>query len=758
MPHKGKSDAKHSKPGPKVEVKVEVPKANKPGPPKPKPKPTKGPNRNQTIASAVAKDIKKAGLEGPKPRQSIRVSATVGFVNGSSKEGPVLAISQNLHPSLTKEPEGGTAFGPLAAAASQFGQWRLHSVSVILTPLVGSSAAAGTVIRVSVNTTDGALPVTWGGLGARHHRDVSIGQHCRWNIDRGVLSGPRQTWWLTDTNETGAQSAGPSVEIHTLGRTSSTYQNSSWLQPLFMVELQGRWEFTTYANQPGMGVLERSEETDNVTFSKDATTGALTMSVNSTSAIAQFMGLKFERHAHLAAGNRASETVWKIVDTAATAAATVTPTPFNWLIRGGLWFAKRVFGASTDAVVNYTIYESLNNALTNSPIIPDSVGGGTVNNMTLQMTQMNNPNIGPTNSTPGVVSEAQITPEMCDNFVIIGQARAYYEAKISTTWQNLGNAIFPWANSTNKTLMQVQKPGESIKRIQLMGGFLYQDAGTGALLPPTVLGYSGQRQLGVIDVSTLPPSGLIVTNKDGNKIGDVLLCKSELFDGSSSALALTFVFGKVTNAQPSEGMNPSSLWSIRVPSNIQPSQSGSPTYDFTKLYVNSVPNIRLEVKELRVGVYFAFYAYGNFSIGGPNIVPPSVEYPTATGPVSFYASNPSSENNTLPWDLVIGMSRARNSELYLRLLKPSVPTSPVDEIVARVLRELGGGCPDDDPEEDGYQESVSDIEVVHSAEDVPDFPPPPAQIAASGLSPELAARVMSALWPSGQSPGFSPPN
>uniref|UniRef100_A0AAU7E1B5 Capsid protein n=1 Tax=Rousettus bat astrovirus TaxID=3141900 RepID=A0AAU7E1B5_9VIRU len=758
MPHKGKDDAKHSKDRGKVEVKVEVGKAGKPSTPKPKPKPPKGQVKSGAIAKAVAKDIKKTGLEGPRPRQSIRVSATVGFINGSDKEGPVLAISQNLHPALTKEPQGGTAFGPLAAAAAQFGQWRLNSVTVNLTPLVGASAAAGTVVRLSVNTTDGALPVTWGGLGARHHRDVSIGQQCRWNIDRGVLSGPRQTWWLTDTNETGAQSAGPSIEAHVLGQTTSTYQNAAWTKPLFMVELHGRWEFTTYANQPGLGVLERSEASENVTFSKDQTTGALTMSVASTSSVALFMGTSFERSAHIASGARASETVWKIVDVGAKAAASVAPTPFNWVIRGGLWFVKRIFGAASDATVSYTVYESLNNALTNSPIIPDAVTGGTVNAMNLQMSQMNNPNIGPTGSTPGVMSTPTVTPDMCDNFLIVGMARTLYESKTGNTWQNLGNSFFPWSNSSNKTLMQVQKPGESIKRIQLMGGFLFQDAGTGTPTPPVLYGFNSTRFMGQLELSSLRPSGLTVNNKDGRAFGNVLLCKSENFDGSSSALSLTFVFGVITNAQAAEGMNPSDQWTIRCPSNIQPTQSGSPNYDFTKLYVTAVPNVRLEAKAMAVGVYFAFYAYGNFAIGGPGIVPPSVEYPVSTGPESFYCSNPSSENNTLPWDMVIGMSRSRNTELSLRLLKPTLPTDPVDEIVARVLRELHGGCPDSDPDEDGYQESVSDIEVVHSGEVEADYPSPQAQIAASGLTPELAARVMSALWPQGQSPGFSPPN
>nr|AWV67086.1 ORF2 [Bat astrovirus] len=756
MPHKGKCDAKSS--DKKVEVKVEV-KPDKQHPKKHKQKQTKGQGKAGAIAKAVAKDVKKIGLEGPKPRQTIRVSATIGFVNGSSQEGPVLAVSANLHPSLAKEPEGGSAFGPLAAAASQFGQWRLSGIVVRLTPLVGSSAAAGTVARLSINTTGGAVPVTWGGLGARHHRDVAIGDFCSWKIDRGVLSGPRQTWWLTDTNETGNQSAGPSLEIHTLGVTSSTYQNSGWDKPLFMVELQGTWQFTTYSNQPGMGVLERAEATDNVTFSKDSTTGALSMSLTPTSQLAQFMGFQSERSSHLASSPRVGETVWKIVDVGAKAAASVAPPPFGWLIRGGLWFAKRVLGGPSDATANYLVYGSLDEALTNAPIMPDSVTASAIQNMRIQTTQMNNPNIGPISSAPSVSSSAPVVPSQCDNFLVVGASRVLYEMKQTTgnVYKNLGNSLIPWNKTSNKTLMLVKQPNQQTFRIQLMGGYIFENAGTGAATPPEVFGYLGDTFLGRIELSSLPPSGLVVQNLDGNPFGEVLLCKSELFDGRASSLSLTVVLFKVTAAQPATGLNPSTDWLIKVPSTLSPGATVA-SWDFNKLTLNSLGDVRLEAKEMQVGRYVLAYAIGDFAIGGPDIVPPSKTY-GSTGPSEFLVNNPFSENNTLPWQEFISLARPRATHFSVRLLKPKLATNPVDDIVQQVLQQLAGGPSVESESEDEDDESLtSDLEVISSPTAAPDCQQPVAPIDAGGLSSELAARIVSALWSSGQNPGFSPPN
>lgn len=344
----------------------------------------------------VARKMRKEGLEGPRSRFSVRVSATIGRIGPNKEQGPELQLATFMHPSLMKEPNDGTNFGPLQAAAAQWGLWRISNLTVRFTPLVGASAVTGSMFRVSLNLTQSPGNASWGGLGARKHMDVPVGKQLTWKLARGDLAGPRQTWWMTDTNEEGGQSCGPMVEIHGLGKTSSTYQDRDWTGDLFVVEVDGRWEFTNYNAKPALGTLDRKTESytneqqsPGIEVGED---GIMKMMLPAQSNLAKFMSDASERSA-LNEGS-IGETIWQIVDEGAGLAANVAPTPFSWLIKGAWWFVKKLAGRAANADDTYIIYASLADAQNNKPVMANRFA---LNRQptTLTVTQVNSPNVGP---------------------------------------------------------------------------------------------------------------------------------------------------------------------------------------------------------------------------------------------------------------------------------------------------------------------------------------------------------------------------
>ena len=142
------------------------------------------------VKNEIKTELKKKGLEGPKTKFTVKVSATIGKIGPNVNSGPELQISTFMHPALMKEPNDGTNFGPLQAAAAQWGLWRLSDLKIQFTPLVGSSAVTGSVYRTSLNLTQSPGSTSWGGLGARKHLDIPVGVSRTWHLRKGDLAGP----------------------------------------------------------------------------------------------------------------------------------------------------------------------------------------------------------------------------------------------------------------------------------------------------------------------------------------------------------------------------------------------------------------------------------------------------------------------------------------------------------------------------------------------------------------------------------------
>nr|WLE99419.1 capsid protein [Raccoon dog astrovirus]WLE99421.1 capsid protein [Raccoon dog astrovirus] len=497
----------------------------------------------QTVEKDVKQKLKKEGLEGPRSRFSVRVSATIGKIGPNREQGPELQIATFMHPSLMKEPNDGTNFGPLQAAAAQWGLWRLSSLEIRFTPLVGSSAVTGSVYRVSLNLTQSPGNASWGGLGARKHRDIPVGKSVSWKLQRGDLAGPRQTWWMTDTNEEGGQSCGPMVEVHGLGKTSSTYQNQDWTGDLFIVEVDGRWEFTNYNAKPALGTLDRKSEDYATDTSgpgiKVGDDGVMKMTLPQASTLARFMSDACERSA-INEGS-VGETIWQIVDEGAGLASSVAPTPFSWLIKGAWWFVKKLAGrAGENTDDEYVVYASLADAQNNKPVIANRfthVKKAT----TLTVTQVNSPNVGPGATLPAYHTEspyplipAEVPPPAGSKMLLTCLA-----SPIKINFDNARESVFKaTARVSGDDYLFSIKLGRN--RAYATSGYLLRD--------PVAMTLEGQRITGMYDPFWMKSTGMSVHYRNTDTvIGQVIAYASDNWGTTSAPLTCAYWLVRVTN-------------------------------------------------------------------------------------------------------------------------------------------------------------------------------------------------------------------
>ncbi|ACU30844.1 capsid protein precursor [Mamastrovirus 14] len=355
------------------------------------------------VDGEVKKKLRK--IDGPKSQYQVSVAATLGYVTGNESHGPNLKLTSFLHPALCKSPDESTNFGPLQAAAAQYGLWRVTRAYITLTPLVGPSAVSGTLIRGSVNLSQSPSSTGWGGLGARKHLDLQAGVKGYFKLARRDLAGPRDGgWWVTDTNVEGQQSAGPVFEIHALGQSTSTYQATDFKRELYIVEMRATWQFANYVSNPSMGLLERKEAETKVSFTTTEQK-EIVMNVETDAGTLRFLDDPTVERAAGGQPDKPGEIIWQLADTAAEAITTVIPPPFGWLARGGWWFVKKIagraaYGFNASSSASFLVYPSLADAQNNRPAIAN--GTQTRSNQvpaSLQFTQMNAPNMG--GPTPG---------------------------------------------------------------------------------------------------------------------------------------------------------------------------------------------------------------------------------------------------------------------------------------------------------------------------------------------------------------------
>ncbi|AMD81606.1 structural polyprotein [Bastrovirus 3] len=359
----------------------------------PLPKPPRQPKAPKVQVQQLAKRVAKAesAARGPRPAVRHTVTATLGTIGPNTSSGTELEYALPLHPGLVKETAAVNSFGPLQSAVGQYSMWRLVSFHIHLTPMVGSSAISGTVYRVSLNLSGQPTSTAWSGLGARQHRDASPGSHLRWQVSDSILSGPKATWWYSNTNAPGVASLGPVMEVHSIGQTMSSYQAKPFDGPVFLLEIRGTWEFVNYAAAPALSLLSSGKGTGTLQGGQG---DPLTIKVNEPH-LATFIG----RQAG-SAPSGVGEVIYMVVDTAVTAIADTAAPPWSWMIRAGWWFARALIG-STNGPGVLQLYSSFDDAQNNRPCILSGDASGDLGS--LKITQLTTPSSGLSALNDGIV-------------------------------------------------------------------------------------------------------------------------------------------------------------------------------------------------------------------------------------------------------------------------------------------------------------------------------------------------------------------
>nr|WNA12461.1 capsid protein [Canine astrovirus] len=385
-------------------------------------------NRGRKRVEAVVKrQLDKAGVTGPRPAITQTATSTLGTIGPNTSGAVELELATFMNPCLVKESTASNSFGPIQASAAQYNLWRVTKADVRLTPMVGPSAISGTAYRVSLNTAGTPSSTGWSGLGARKHKDVRVGAMSTFRVTARDMAGPREGWFVTNTNESGGESVGPTIELHSLGQTQSTYQNAPYSGPVFLVELHCTWQFANYSANPALASLEKGEDKDaEIKFEGEAGQ-PLTMTISPHSNLARALETKSAMpyaSSARAAGESTSDTIWQIASTAVDAASVIVPPPFNWLVKGGWWFVKKLAGRTRTGELQVQVFASYEDAQNNRPAICTGAAQG--NNVprlhNVKFVQMNAPSTGmPPESALGAFSLPQPeTPGVIgDNFKLV---------------------------------------------------------------------------------------------------------------------------------------------------------------------------------------------------------------------------------------------------------------------------------------------------------------------------------------------------
>lgn len=307
------------------------------------------------------------------------VTATLGTVSSNQGDTVELEMAALLSPALVKETTGSNAFGPLQMCAATYALWKVDSLHLRLTPLVGASAVSGTAVRASLNMTGAPATPSWSALGARRHVDTNPGRSASWTLTARDIPGPKNGWFYTNTKQEAGFSVGGSIEIHTLGKTMSTYKNEAYTGPLFLAEVTGTWRFKNYEPQPGLLNLVKTQVTEPAgtvkLHSKPGEPVTLSIPEGST-----FAGLE---RLPVQASATPSEIIWEVVDSAAKIVTGALPEPWSWLFKSGWFFLKRiankkpigaptVVGEADGGEVTFKVFASIADAQNDVPCIATS--------------------------------------------------------------------------------------------------------------------------------------------------------------------------------------------------------------------------------------------------------------------------------------------------------------------------------------------------------------------------------------------------
>nr|AVM87163.1 capsid protein [Hainan marbled pigmy frog astrovirus 1] len=324
----------------------------------------------------------KRKTDGPKQQDSYHLTVDLGLVSSSAVDAMAKQLSVLLNPLQMKTP--GQPTTALVTKASLYQQWRLQDVKLHFTPLVGSSAVAGTIVLATLVQDAGATgEVNVNNIYARPHVQLEVGKSKTWTVPQRTLTGPRNGWWMVDPDHDQSITLGAMVEVWTYGETMSTYQATPFKGNLFRVRATVTYGFTSFDPKPDLQTLEKTEPEMKEMLAHVDADGNAVVEMKSKAT-----GLKAGPMPHHAESNSVSDVIWACSDAVVDTLSTVFP-EWSWLIKGGWWFIKKIAGKELQnwlranpayATANdnddlYYIYQSYDDARTSRPWKPPGHGG-----------------------------------------------------------------------------------------------------------------------------------------------------------------------------------------------------------------------------------------------------------------------------------------------------------------------------------------------------------------------------------------------
>nr|CBY02492.1 capsid protein precursor [Wood pigeon astrovirus] len=355
----------------------------------------KAPKPLKQEVSKLDKQVKnlKRRTDGPKTNDMMKTTVTVGTLSGQTNSGLNRQLRVPLNPLLMKMSEG-TTTTPLSIRASMYELWRIQYLEVVATPLTGFSGVCGSV-GFMVLTLNGleASAESIDTVKARKHVQMPLGRLSKLRVAARELEGPRTGWWLVDTSQSPADSYGPAIDLmlayetqNLLNTTSGT--TATYSGPLWQVEMRVVYHFSTYHPKPGLQSLvsQTLQNSETVTITTSQEDGSLVMQVTD----AQLLNILSPRTETGRKGK--SQTVWAIAGAAVDAAAGVLG-PWGWLLKGGFWLVRKIFGGTSARTgATYQIYPSIEQAMSDQPIFGDPSGQQQVTIPIVHVSEVMNPN------------------------------------------------------------------------------------------------------------------------------------------------------------------------------------------------------------------------------------------------------------------------------------------------------------------------------------------------------------------------------
>nr|UMO75865.1 MAG: structural polyprotein [Zhejiang avastrovirus] len=337
----------------------------------------------------------KKKTDGPKVNDVMKTTVTIGTLSGQTGAGLNRQLRVPFNPLLMKSSEG-LSSTPLSIRASCYELWKLLHVELVATPLSGYSNVVGSVgfMALTLNGLEANVD-SIDSIKARRHVQMALGRPAKMRLTSRELAGPREGWWLVDTSQSPADSYGPAIDLllayktENLLNTTTAGQTATFTGTLWQIEVRVVYAFSTYNPKPGLQnlVAQTLSTGKQVTITTSPDDGSLIMTTNDQ----QLLDLLTPR----AEGDHKkgkSQTVWAIAGAAVDAAASVLG-PWGWLLKGGFWLVRKIFGGSSsrNAAAQYQIYPSIEAAMSDQPIYGET-GSSTVNIPIVHISEVMNPN------------------------------------------------------------------------------------------------------------------------------------------------------------------------------------------------------------------------------------------------------------------------------------------------------------------------------------------------------------------------------